>query len=227
MNSVSNPIINAVDGLHVRVAQRSGKIFYSGPSAFAHPSPIYVLGLNPGGSPTKQVDQTVAKDREAWKCLDDDWSAYVDEAWEGKSPGGHGMQPRIRHMFDELGLDLRQVPASNVVFVRTPNEAALREEKAQLLAECWPVHEAVIRELAVTTILCLGVTAGRWVREMSGAHQAADRFVETNSRGWLSEAHVAPNGTAVITVSHPGRADWRNPAADPTPLVSRILSRHN
>jgi len=58
-----------------------------------------------------------------------------------------------------------------------------------------------------------------------GASQRIDSFVESNRRGWTSEAHITPDGRAVITVTHPGRADWRNPNADPTALVQRVLAR--
>lgn len=218
-------IATAIDQLSPSIAHRSGSLFYSGPSAFEGHRPLYILGLNPGGSPITQADETVAHDLTEWKALTKPWSAYLDESWQGRPPGAHGMQPRMRHMFDQLGLNLREVPASNVVFVRSANEAALAAEKASLLSQCWPVHDAVIRDLDVRVILCLGGTAGRWVRDAVGAHQLLDRFFERNARGWTSEAHLAPDRRAVVTVTHPGRADWRNPAADPTPLVRAVLDR--
>ena len=219
------PILSPITKLSPSIMHRSGSLFYSGPSAFEASRSIYILGLNPGGSPSTQVDETVERDFTEWQALTKPWSAYVDESWQGRSPGTHGMQPRMRHMFSQLGLDLREVPASNVVFVRSTNEAALAAEKAALLSQCWPVHEAVIRELEIRTILCLGTTAGRWTREAIRADKLIDRFKEQNDRGWASEAHIAADGRAVVTVTHPGRADWRNPLADPTPLVRAVLSR--
>jgi NACalpha-BTF3-like transcription factor len=215
----------AIGQLPPQISKRSGSVFYSGPSAFEGHRPLYILGLNPGGSPIVQADETIARALSDWKALNRPWSAYLDESWQGRSPGTHGMQPRMRHMFDQLGLDLREVPASNVVFVRSANETALAAEKATLLPLCWPVHETVINNLSVRTILCLGGTAGRWVRDAMGAHRLLDRFSEQNARGWTSEAHIAPDGRAVVTVTHPGRADWRNPAADPTPLVRAVIDR--
>jgi hypothetical protein len=129
-------------------------------------------------------------------------------------------------MLNGLGRpDPREVPASNVVFVRSTDEAALAAEKAALLEQCWPVHAAVIDALGVSTILCLGGTAGRWVRTLLGANELAGRFTERNARGWANEAHVGASGVCVVTLTHPGRADWRNPAADPTPLVREMLAR--
>lgn len=218
-------IDEALAAMPPALTARSGSVLYTGPTAFAAPTDLYILGLNPGGSPIAQGEETVARDLADWRALSGQWSAYVDESWQDKAPGTHGMQPRIRHMFEQLGRDLRATPASNVVFVRSANEAALAAEKHAMINQCWPVHDAVIRELGIRTILCLGTTAGTWVREQIGATRPIGSFHEQNGRGWQSSAHAAPDGRAVITVTHPGRADWRNPAADPTPLVRSVLER--
>lgn len=198
-------------------------MFYTGRAAFAAPSKLYVLGLNPGGDPVAQATETVGahclKFREgpAW------WSEYADESWCGARPGTWGMQPRMLHMFASLGLDPHAVPASNVVFVRSSTEGTLQAEKAVLLAACWPIHRVVIDALAVRVLLCLGGTVGRWVRAELGATELVDQYHETNQRRWRSEAHRACDGRIVLTVTHPGRADWRNSHSDPTPLVQRAL----
>jgi hypothetical protein len=224
-SSIHPKIQNALANLPQEVRSRSGAVFYSGQTAFSEDRSLYILGLNPGGSPKRQAAETVERDLAAWAGMTSRSSRYLDEAWEGKAPGTHGMQPRMRHMFDQLGLDLRETPASNLVFVRSASEAALAVEKERLIRMCWPVHQAVIDSLNIRTILCLGGTAGRWVREVVGATQLSDSFRETNARGWTSQTHAASDGRRVITVTHPGRVDWRNPAADPTPLVRRTLDR--
>ena len=185
--------------------------------------PVYFLGLNPGGNPDRQASETIRRSIANYRALTRQWSAYADDSWEGAPPGTWGLQPRVLHMLGELNLDPRLTPASNVVFVRSTTEAMLQAEKSLLLDMCWPVHQAVIDTLGVKAIICFGGTAGKWVREKVGASQLLDSFRETNARGWKSEAHRAANGRTVVTVTHPGRADWRNPAADPTPLVSRVL----
>jgi hypothetical protein len=204
---------------------RSGSVFYTGRAAFARKTPLYILGLNPGGSPEAQADETIGRDLVDWEDLPERWSAYKDESWNGAPAGTWGMQPRMLHMFEKLGLNPHHVPASNVVFVRSNGEAALAHEKAVLLRQCWPVHQAVIERLGASTILCLGSTAGKWIRDYLGATALAGRFSETNARGWTSEAHLNASNVCVLTVTHPGRADWRNPAADPTPLVREMLAR--
>lgn len=202
---------------------RSGAIFYSGRAAFTGPRPVYLLGLNPGGDPEAQANETIGRDLAQWQNGDERWSAYLDRSWRGTEVGTYGIQPRIRHLFDRLGLDLRDIPASNVIFVRTRDEARLTAAKQSLLDECWPVHRTIIDTLGIGTVVCLGGTAGRRVRSQLGAEKLVGRLVETNSRRWTSEAHVNAKGTRVLTLTHPGRADWRNPNADPTPLVRDML----
>lgn len=213
----------ALDDLPDHLLSRSGSVFYTGKEAFEGQRPLYLLGLNPGGDPQAQLLNTVAKQIQDFRQRSQPWSAYADESWEGARPGTWGMQPRVLHMLQQLGLDPREVPTSNVVFVRTRDEAALKQEKNELLNACWPVHQAVIDSLKVRAIVCFGGTAGRWARDKIGANQLFDSFKETNARGWTSEAHRASDGRLVVTVTHPGRADWRNPAADPTPLIRRAL----
>ncbi|MDO9472015.1 MAG: hypothetical protein Q7J28_03095 [Caulobacter sp.] len=207
------------------IQHRSGSVFYSGRSAFAGPSKVYLLGLNPGGSPEDQVGNTIGRNiADAVARKEDDWSAYVHERWEGAKAGAHGMQPQIQHMFGQLGFEPQHVPASNVVFVRTKGEAGLKAEKNALLDQCWPVHAAVIERLGVEVVLCLGMTAGRWVGERLNADHPVAEFTETNQRGWTSQIHRNSCGQYVAALTHPGRTNWRNPDADPTPMVYDLLS---
>ncbi|RYF23687.1 MAG: hypothetical protein EOO77_01645 [Oxalobacteraceae bacterium] len=214
----------ALDKLPDDMLRRSGSVFYTGRSMFAQQGDLYILGLNPGGCPSVQAKNTIERNVEAWRDEPNDhWSAYTDESWEGRPKGAHGMQPRMIHMFSKLGLNPRNVPAANVVFVRSKDEAALEKEKDELLRASWPVHEAVLGSLGVRCVLALGTTAGRWVRQKLGAHELIAEFYEDNDRRWKSAAHRAADGRIVVTVTHPGRADWRNPAADPSGLVRNAL----
>ena len=54
-------------------------------------------------------------------------------------------------------------------------------------------------------------------------HEQIDEFVENNARGLQSVAHRAESGFKVFTLTHPGRINWRNPAADPSPMVRRWI----
>lgn len=222
---IANPIRKSVDDLPAAILKRSGSIFYSGKEAFVGRKDLYILGLNPGGMPAEVPTATIADSIDEFKRSEKPWSEYSDKSWEDADPGTWGLQPRILHMLGRLGLDPRAVPSSNVVFVQSRGEKELGLEKAELLKSCWPLHQAVIDNLNIRTTLCFGSTAGAWVRGQLGAHELIDRFTETNNRGWTSKVHRDEHGRQVVTVTHPSRVDWKNPDADPTPLVLRAIAR--
>lgn len=206
------------------LANKSGKVFYSGEQAFTNPSPLYLLGLNPGGDPIAQNSETVAWDLTT--CMPSrpaNWSAYRDESWGG-APGTWGLQPRVLHLLDRLSLDPGETASSNLVFVRSAREASVAKAEMAAYADmCWEFHEAVINQLGVKAVVCFGSTAGAQVRMRLDAHKQWGQFVERNARGWTSRAHLGRGGVNVVTVTHPSIADWRNPAADVSDLVAEAI----
>lgn len=214
---------SAVAALPSDLKARSGKIFYTGREAFAEPSNIYLLGLNPGGDPDEQSDETIATSIRDFDERDTLWSAYACERWAGKNPGKHGMAPRVLHLLDRLGLDPPRTPASNVVFLRTRSQADLAKHMQEWMRACWPVHEAVIDALGIRTIVCLGGAAGAWVRRELGASEPVGNACETNLRRWKFSAHRSADARTVVTLTHPSRANWCNSDADPTDFVKDFL----
>ena len=203
---------------------RSGKVFYSGRSAFSKQSSIYMLGVNPGGDPVESVSETVASHTAAvWSEYADDWSAYRDEAWKGFKPGTYGMAPRILHLCEKLDMNPGQVPASNLVFARSRREADMGAEMKVLANMCWPFHEFVIQQVRPRVVLCFGKTAGVFVCRKLGASTLHSEFVELNQRKWRSQVFVGQRGIRVVIATHPSIADWCSPATDPTSLVEAAL----
>lgn len=94
------------------------------------------------------------------------------------------MQPRILHMYRTLGLSPGAVPASNLVFVRSRREGDIAPDVKRLADLCWPFHRCVLETLQPRVVLCLGKTAGDYVRERVGAHELYATFVEENERRW-------------------------------------------
>ena len=204
--------------------QKSGAVFYSGRKAFSTPSSLYILGLNPGGSPTEMADYTVAKHTEEVLISKPEyWSEYKDEVWRGNSPGTSGMQPRVLHLLRQIHLDPQKVPASNVIFERSAREKDITNRFQKLAEPCWPFHQAVIEKLGARVVLCFGQHSGFWVRERLDANTFVEEFVEKNNRHWKSVTYKNSSGIAVVVATHPSIADWTNSATDPSQLVKRIL----
>lgn len=202
-----------------------GKVFYSGRAAFAQSSQLYVLGANPGGDPINYPAETVGNHtHQVLAELPDYWSAYRDEIWEGALPGTYGMAPRVLHLFHQLGLQPDLVPASNLIFVRSRREEQIKERKAALAELCWAFHANVIAVLRPKVILCLGDTAGKYVRMKLGASQLIAQFIEQNNRRWKNQAFSGPSGIRVVVATHPSVVDWSASATDPSALVRDALT---
>lgn len=225
MSTAAPRIEDFVSAIPEELRARSGKVFYAGRQAFAGPAALYVLGLNPGGDPESYARETVGAHTDlVIRTHPADWSAYRDESWEGRAGGTYGMAPRVLHLFRGLNLAPGTVPCSNLIFVRSRTEADLQREIAVLADRCWPFHAQVMARLRPKVVLCFGGTTGQQVRARLGANTLIDEFVEQNRRGWRSQAFAGAGSVRVVVVSHPSRADWTNPAADPTGLVRSLLA---
>ena len=207
---------------------KSGAVFYSGRAAFGSSCKLYILGLNPGGSPEEHSQNTVrTQTNNALRCVCDRWSSYVDESWgtKGASPGEAPMQKGVVHLLGKLGLDPRTTPASNLVFLRSKRVKDIpRDQWNSLVTDCWPFHLAVINELNVRVVVCLGKPSSVVARSLLRAMDTPiDSFMEQNKRGWENCTYRNSDGLSIVQLTHPSRADWTSRATDPTELVMRAL----
>lgn len=204
----------------------SGAVFYSGRNAFQGKKALYIIGLNPGGSEIKQVNDTIALHTNSIILeKNDNWSEYMDGFWNGPIPGASGLQPRILHLLNKLNLSPHEVPSSNICFVRSSRERIIASKLVNYSELCWPFHEKVIKELKVKVILCFGKTAGRIVKRKLNANEFLEEFIEANNRRWRTQVFQNSTRQVVIVASHPSIADWTNPNTDPSLLVKKFLSK--
>lgn len=221
---MNNSIDHFADLVPDTLRHESGKVFYSGRKAFSAAARLYVLGVNPGGDPENYRCETVGRHtHQVLHEWPEDWSAYRDEVWEGAAPGTYGMAPRVLHLFKRLGMEPGAVPASNLFFVRSRREEQIKERQGELSDLCWPFHAAVLAELRPRVILCLGATAGRYVRRKLGAGCVIAQFIEQNERRWKNQVFEAAQGSRIVVATHPSIADWCAPPTDPSGLVMEAL----
>ena len=219
----------AIEDLAARIPkhllERSGKVFYSGRNAFSSACSVYLLGVNPGGTPDNHATDTVrSHTNSVLHTLPDDWSAYRDESWEGATPGTYGMAPRVLHLLRRLGLSPGSVPASNLVFARSRREGDIHPNDMGAMADaCWPFHDYAIALLRPRVVLCFGKTSGKYVRRCLGADRLIGEFTEHNNRQWRSRAFAGSGGINVVVATHPSIANWCVESADITPLVQKAL----
>jgi len=202
----------------------SGAVFNAGRLAFQSPSDLYVLELHPRGNPAHNVEQTVWwQVHDVLYNLPDNWSVYRDQGAAATEPGLRTAAPRMLHLLEGLGLNPGKVPASHLIFMRSRSGNQLPVDLAPLVDRCWPMHQAVIEELGVKAVLCLGRQAGERVRERLGAYQ---RLVLPGvDAGDAAPAQLfrAACGRVVVVLEHPAVSDWTDPKRDPTAIVRRAL----
>jgi hypothetical protein len=210
------------------ICNRSGKVFYSGRAAFSEPNDLYILGYNPGDDPSSPDESTIDYSiLEMLKINDAHYSSFMDERWKGHPPGTFGIQPRVLHMFRAINRNPRKTPASNLIFVRSKGQGDLEREVRRLEELCWPFHEAVIQQLGIKVVLCMGKATGDRVKRQVGARERVGCFKEQYPvRKNKSEAFRSRNGLIVVSATHPSRAKWDTPEADPSPLVKAVLDRN-
>ena len=214
---MSRKIEGFVKSIPDSLMDKPGSVFYSGRRAFESPSDVYVLRLNSRGNPEREDETVRAHIESIFNRAPDDWSRYC----EGTKP----FHRRVLYLFRTLRRDARQIPASNVVFLRSEREEKLGKDQLRPLATlCWPFHKAVIERLKVRVVVCLGKSSGDFVRKQVNAYaQPVDCFSEDNGRGWRSCGYRNSNGLSVVQLTHPSIADWTAIEADPTELVQRAL----
>ena len=198
---------------------RSGEVFYSGRAAFSRPSHVYLLGYNPGSDPLDPRLPSIGRSIDIMRRKPERFSLYYQTWEEGRTAA---MQNRMRHLFQRTGLSPCLTPASNCVFARSRGAQDLSDRR-QLEEACWPFHAAVISELGVRIILCLGKDALSAVSRKLGSCRQIDEFVEANNRGWRNQVLQTESGIIAIGLTHPSRAAWDRPKTDPSPLVKRTL----
>ena len=133
----------------------SGHLLYTGRDAWTDPSPLYLMGVNPGGDPDVIRETVTSSTERILRREAANWSAYRDDRWthpsgDTRPPGTAPMQQNVLHMLSTLGLDPGTVPASNLVFVRSRAEGDIPRQQMRALAEaCWPFHRGVIDRLGI------------------------------------------------------------------------------
>lgn len=131
------------------VLERSGEVLYSGASTL-QPGEVYLLGLNPGGSPDDPRLAKLTIGASIAELPTKTHNSYLDTTWVGRA----FLKRRVKWLLPALGLNARDVAASNVSFVRSPDKKTA--QIAHLGDLCWPVHERILDIVRPRLVLTYG-----------------------------------------------------------------------
>jgi hypothetical protein len=186
------------------ILDKSGGVFYSDASSI-RPSPIYLLGLNPGGAPEHQPNATVRASLEAFPSkkindyLDDDWASR-DKSWgKGQAP----LQKRVTWLLEQLKQNPRSVPSSNLIFIRSDNSSHLAyHELADL---CWKLHDRVLNIVSPKLLLVFGVGSKSPYNYLYNRYKPSNEQLFPSGHGnWVCRSFRTDNFT-VIGLPHLSR----------------------
>ena len=209
----------------------SGEVFYSGRAAFSGSRDVYLLGYNPGSDPSverqagDELNTVRSSIEKACSWSSERFSLYYEEWEKGRS---QTMQRGIERFFAETGLDPYLTPSSNCIFVRSPDIGSMpRATRRGLEDACWQFHQAVIEQLGVKAILCMG----RDAYEAVCRHFRVTEQVDEEPDGWrpprMHRAFSTKSGMLICKLTHPSRGHWQIERNNPAPLVRRVLGIHH
>lgn len=129
----------------------SGAVLYSSEATLV-PGPVYLLGLNAGGTTGGTLAESLRASRSGH-------NAYLDEAW---TPGGRTcckgeapLQRRVQMLCKAMGLETRNVPASNLAFTRSTGIASHPGIRGAI-EMCDPVHRIFMAAIRPRFVMTFG-----------------------------------------------------------------------
>jgi hypothetical protein len=154
-NNILESLILKLD--ETGISDLPGGFLYSGIGTLT-PGKGYMLGYNPGGDEKEETNSPKAHLQDLMRRAPD-WNEYMDGVW---CPGGRRrlagqapLQMRVQALLKGIGLSTRSVCASNLIFVRSRDQAGL-SQATQLAEKCWAVHRFLLEQVRPQAILSIG-----------------------------------------------------------------------
>lgn len=204
--------------------RRHYSIFYSQ----IDPSPVLILGFNPGGNPDTWDESALA----STSFYENGEHEYVDCHYP--------IAVSMRQFLKDIGLinsdeEIRPIPKTNIVFRRSRSMDGLKISDTQAIEEAKPVLDQIIKRVAPTTIIFEGISTKKHFEKhyCEEVEKEIDNInVETpngryNARIYMADrARLTDSGRKVLLlgIGHPskysGRAEWRDVVSASRNLLS-------
>ena len=186
------------------ILAKSGIVLYSDAKSLQS-CPIYLLGYNPGGSPEDQSDATISsslKDlptKQTNNYLDEEWTTASGRSWsKGEAP----LQRRVVRLLQQLGFNPRNVPCSNLIFVRSVDVSGISLAMADL---CWKVHEQILEIVMPKLILVFGNSTPSPYQFLKEKYSPLKEELFPSGHGnWMCRSFKT-NGLTVVGLPHLSR----------------------
>jgi hypothetical protein len=201
------------------LADMPGKLLYSGIGTLC-PGKIYLLGWNPGGDPS--IESQSIRDHLLKLAQErSDWNEYLDEGWRVRrrmyAPSDAPMQRRVSNLLTGIGLPVRAVCASNMIFARSSVSEHL-VNPAELSRRCWHVHKFILRRVQPKGILTIGKEPFDYILTQGKPLSKTEK--EPAGQGTLMcravRVQLEAQDVAVVSVPHLGERLHYEPECHPS-----------
>ena len=162
------------------------------------------MGLNPGGKGHTKIRDHIDN------MLTKKTHAYLDDEWPKGNPKGQSpLQKRASWLLEELGYNIRNVFATNLMFMTSKNAV---ESNFELAGICWVFHQYVLEIVKPKMILSFGNSKTspspyRLMRALFNGEKTESE-IESGHRPWKCRAFSTElNGrkTHVVGLPHLSR----------------------
>ena len=183
------------------VLHAPGRFLYSELFTLDKERAFYILGHNPAGDPDKHPEyysDSLITDIRKWGRSPKPYNAYLDEVWPpwcNIPPGNSEYQLNAQRLCKTIGINLRQVCASNLFFVRSEGIDSHDKWRDTLITSClnnstkehsrnkfkelkdnyesvhWRVHKEILELVKPQCIIVISTTAHTIIRKLLGFKQ--------------------------------------------------------
>jgi hypothetical protein len=247
--------------------EEQGRVFQSNPYSFTKQHPLYIVGLNPNAyighvlksenSRTKQRNTPNSRLNGMKMTIDEhtmwlmrkknatSWSAYLHEQMGNQNSSS--LKNSFIDFFKNIGeaypgITACSTPCTNIVFIRTNNEDALKKQfnksNIHTIADmCWKFHKKALSYVRPKLIMTFSSFAkdilmeklgGSWIEAFSC--QVPLKNVERKCIQYevyvKKDVRNLQQGSCniIMYVSHPSTLDWTKTPLCPSTVVEKILS---
>lgn len=176
----------------------SGSVLYSSHETLKS-GEVYLLGFNPGGAGGNRLDKNIDS------MLLDITNAYLDEGWKNKNgvwPKGKApLQKRVQWILEGIGLNTRDVCASNLIFLQSRGADDISYSLAK---KCWPVHEAILNVVKPKLIIAFGNSSVSPYGFLLSMYGGKEEYLPSGHGSWsLKGFSCQINGRSVYVAGLP------------------------
>lgn len=152
------PVYTALQTLPPKMQEASSRFLYSSGATLA-PGKYYLLGYNPGGDPNV-IEQPFHDEVVTWE--NNTANAYLDEKWrKGEYEGQAPYQLNVQALCSAVGVDVREVCATNWFFVRSLSAAQLKGCTPEMF---FPVHQTIMEIIQPEVVFAVGLNTYRIIK---------------------------------------------------------------